>query len=179
VAIPSRLLPRRRYPASTPEHPLPKWPGTSWLEYRRQASRWAEGDFEWVRHGSRLPRDDEKHIVHQLVRQRCLWNEEFIDADHWWWRWFYTIKALICYLLHRDLGTLVAKSRKPWRDGPLQLVDRIACWDVEILGGAKDTEIFEWSNFAVGYGVWTQWWYLIEREKSARLPEMKEQHGRA
>jgi len=173
VAIPSRLLPRRRRPVSTPEHPLPKWPGTSWLQYRWQASRWVEGDFEWVRHSATLPQahEEEKYVVGQLLRQRCLWNEEFIAADHWWWRWFYTFKSIICYLLQRDLRVLVAQHPQSWPEGALQMVDRIACWDVAILNNVKDVEIFEWSNFAVGYGVWSQWWYLIEREKSAQLPE--------
>ena len=144
----------------------------SFARHRQQASRWVEGDFQWVRHQSKLPRDEEKYIVHQLIRQRCLWNEEFVAADYWWWRWFYTVKAVLCYILQRDLRTLIAKSPKTWLDGPLQLVDRVACWDIEILSSTKNAEAFEWSNFAVGYGIWSQWWYLVERERSATLPEL-------
>jgi hypothetical protein len=92
-------------------------------------------------------------LVKLCFSQRLRNHDNYVDSQHWYWRWFYTGKAIVCVLLNR----MPPEEPWTWRDpNRHEHVDSVAYWDFGDWLSDYGT-ITDWSELIVGYGVRRNW----------------------
>ena len=101
------------------------------------------GFLKWIKWTKLCQRE-----INIALKQRC--NEE-VNPLSWAERYFYTLKGIICLLLKREKSFC---GRDEWLN--IALYDQ---WE-------DDDGNENWTEFAVGFGVFREWYYDIYQEGS-------------
>jgi hypothetical protein len=97
---------------------------------------------------------DKQAIKAALLRINKNDDHNYLCMNHWYYRFFYAFKAIVCLLLDRD------KKNKSIFDS----------WDyivVTCFGGGnsyipEEPTQYYWDEFFVGYGIFSNWYFRLE-----------------
>jgi hypothetical protein len=130
------------------------------------------GEYVWVRMGDAVCNDhtpEEQKAMSAAIYERAKYHNEWFDLEHWYWRWFYTAKAIACILLGRDEEYVDCKNKCDNCHGYHfnRIVGQIAHWDVSS-HSHPDAPMGAcgWTELSVGRGVFKNWFYEIGSDQS-------------
>lgn len=101
---------------------------------------------------------ERQSAVLALLAHRGKHHDNWLFMIHWYWRWFYSLKALICILLNR-----LPNDNYRERNYTDEMTG-MAMWNWYENGGEYGG--YSWTELIVGYGVFKGWYYRITTDSS-------------
>lgn len=92
-----------------------------------------------------------RNLIKAILKDRLFFHDNYFSARHWWWRWFYSAKAIICVVIGRE-GDLY---------GDPDAIDSVAFLNYRSVFSLDCMDAKEWDEIAISPGVFRGWRYGV------------------
>jgi hypothetical protein len=93
------------------------------------------------------------YTIPYVLKHRGRGHYNYYCMAHWYWRWFYTFKTIVCILIGRYRGVEYGTD-----------ITEMAMWDFQKGMSWDYGECTDWMGIAVGSTVFHNWYYGIYRD---------------
>lgn len=93
-----------------------------------------------------------RNLIRAILKDRLKFHDNYFAARHWWWRWFYSTKSIICVLLGREADLY----------GDPDAIDSVAFLNLRSVTSMDCMgDVKEWDEVVVFPGVFSGWKYDV------------------